>query len=468
VKKGEFDMRLSRRGFIWGTASVAAMSFLGQHYWQQWLLPGVTKDPAAEPVADPLRPEPLPIDCDLCLRGGLVLDGTGSKGRLADIAVKGDRIIAVGDFVPAPGAKIIDVRGLVVAPGFIDIHTHTERYWQTGKTGEMILLQGVTSHIGGNCGTSVPSIRDYFATLGSTGVNFGLFAGYRPLRLQAAGNVSRAANHQEIIKMQNNLREALLAGAFGLSVGLEYWPQHYATTEELVELCLVLKKYGGFYSTHIRCEEDKVLQSLEEAVQIGFLAQVPVQYSHVKTAQKRNWGKMGQVLAIMEDAVKSGLDITGDAYAYQFSSLDVGKDRESIGPEDMRMALQHPLIMMASDGGLRADASAIHPRAYGNFPRVLGRFVRDEGLMPLTEAIRKMTSLPARRLGLNDRGLLAPGLKADIVAFNADMIIDHAKREKPNILASGVAWVLVNGQLAVADGRPTGVLAGRPLKKTLG
>jgi N-acyl-D-aspartate/D-glutamate deacylase len=411
-------------------------------------------------------PEPQLLDCDIYLRGGLVVDGTGSKARFADVAVKGEHVVAVGSFIPVPGARSIDVKGLVVAPGFIDIHTHTERYWLTGKPGEMVLLQGVTTQIGGNCGTSVPSIENYFNALGPTGVNFGLFVGYRPLREKVAGGVNRTTNYVEIKEMQEDLAQGLMAGAFGLSVGLDYWPQSLAKTEELVELCRVLKEFGGFYSAHIRCEEDNVLTSLEEAIEIGFRAQVPVQYSHVKTAQRQNWGKMGRVLTMMEEAAKSGLDITGDAYAYQFSSLDVRSTRESIGPDDMRMALQHPLIMMASDGGLRSDGSVIHPRSYGNYPRVLGRFVREEGLLTLEEAVRKMTSLPAKRLGLADRGLLAPGFKADIAVFNAESILDRALREKPNILATGVEWVLVNGTLAVEGGQATGVLAGQPLKNT--
>ncbi|MEW6661824.1 MAG: N-acyl-D-amino-acid deacylase family protein [Bacillota bacterium] len=457
-------MHLSRRRFISGAASVALMSFLGQPYWRQWLAPGATESLEQGPVASPPVLEPQFLDCDIFLKGGLVIDGTGSRGRFADVAVKGDRIVAVGSFTPVLGARSIDVTGLVVAPGFIDIHTHTEQYWQTRKTGEMILLQGITSHIGANCGTSVPSIKDYFDSLGPMGVNFGLFVGYKPLRQKAVGKANRTAVYAEVKEMQEDLAQGLMAGAFGLSVGLSYWPQTLATTEELVELCLVVKEFGGFYSTHIRCEQDNVLESLEEAINIGFRAQVPVQYSHVKTAQKKNWGKMGRVLTMLEEAVKSGVDITGDAYAYQFSSLDVGSSRESIGPDDMRMALQHPLIMMASDGGLNTDSSAIHPRSYGNYPRVLGRFVREEGLLDLEEAVRKMTSLPAKRLGLADRGLLAPGYRADIAVFNPDTILDRALREKTNILATGVEWVLVNGTLAVEGGRATGALAGQPLK----
>jgi len=459
-------MRLSRRRFIGGAATVALASVLGQPYWRQWLLPVFEEKPGQGPVSGTPVPEPQLVDCDLVITRGMVIDGSGSRVRIADVAVKGDRIVAVGNITPVSGARVIDGTGLVVAPGFIDVHTHTERYWQNEKSGEMILLQGVTSHIGGNCGSSVPSIKDYFDTLGYAGVNFGLFVGYRQLRQKALGNASRKALYKEVKKMQEDLANGLMAGAFGLSVGLSYWPQIFATTEELVDLCLVLKEFGGFYSTHIRCEQDNVLISLEEAIDIGFRSQVPVQYSHVKTAQQRNWGKMGTILTMIEDAVKSGVDITGDAYAYQFSSLDVGSSRESMGPDDMRMALQHPLIMMASDGGLRQGGAAIHPRTYGNYPRVLGRFVREEGLMTFEEAIRKMTSLPARRLGLADRGLLAPGYKADIAVFNAETIIDRALREKPAILATGVKWVLVNGVLAVAEGQATGALAGQALKNT--
>lgn len=455
-------MKLTRRQFLTGVTSALALGLLNSNRFLRHLSASLEEDKNASLLAEDLQ---FTVDCDWVLKNGLIVDGSGRPAFKGNVGVKGDRIVAVGDFSFPDGARIIQAEGLVIAPGFIDLHTHTEDYMLHNGRAEMLLLQGVTTHIGGNCGTSVTSLPAYWESLGPLGINFGLLCGYGTLRQRVLGS-SRRATAQEITAMQREVASALEAGAFGLSVGLSYWPQSLATTAELVELCRVVAQYGGFYATHIRSEEDGVLLAVEEAIAIGRQAGVPVQYSHIKTAQRRNWGKMARVLSLLERAREEGLDITADVYVYTFSSLDVGSSRESISEEDMLLALKHPLVMIASDTGLRPDGRASHPRAYGNYPRVLGLFVRERKVLTLEEAIHKMTYLPARRLGLTERGALVPGARADIIAFDPVAISDRSTRENPNILATGVRYVFVNGQLAVKEGIPTGVLAGQALRKT--
>jgi N-acyl-D-aspartate/D-glutamate deacylase len=265
--------------------------------------------------------------------------------------------------------------------------------------------------------------------------------------------------------MQEKLATMLQEGAFGLSVGLEYWPQTFATTGELVDLCQVLREKGGFYATHIRSESDRVLEAAAEAITIGQQAGVPVQYSHIKASFQRNWGKMQRILSLVDDARRGGLDITADVYGYTFSSWDLGSSRDSLSEDDLQLALQHPAVMIGSDSGLDAQGRAVHPRAYGNYPRILRRYALDKKVITLEQAIHKMTAMPAQRLGLKDRGLLAPGYKADIVAFDPEAIADRATRTNPNQTAAGVRWVLVNGQVAVKEGQVTGTMAGEVLRR---
>lgn len=405
------------------------------------------------------------VDCDFFLKNGLIHDGKGGKPFYGNVAIKDNKIAAIGSDIANKNGEIIDVEGLIIAPGFIDLHTHTEEYFLKNGKGEMILHQGVTTHIGGNCGSSVDSIGDYFNNLGAVGINFGIFTGLRNIRFQTVGNKADTLSANELNKMKELVQKGMEEGAFGLSVGLEYWPQIYTTTEELIELCRVVSDYGGFYSTHIRNEEDHVLSAVEEAIKIGREAGLPVQYSHIKTAQKRNWGKMSQVLELLENASDEGLDITADVYGYTFSGHDRGTDRNSISEQDMLQAFKHPLVMVASDAGLQVNGDAVHPRTYGNFPRFLGRYVRNRRVMSMGECIKKMTSMPARRLGLEDRGVLKEGNKADITVFDYMRIIDRAERDNINVLSEGVKHVFVNGKHSVKDGEVTGVLAGEKLLK---
>ncbi|NLC37975.1 MAG: D-aminoacylase [Clostridia bacterium] len=457
---------IGRRAFLVGTASLSLLGLLQPEIVAGWLageknVPSAGKE-AEEGAALPEPESVPPVSCDYLLVNGTIIDGSGAPSFAGNLAIKGETIVAIGDFPAAPGAKVIDVAGLVIAPGFIDLHTHTEDYILNNGAGEMILLQGVTSQIGGNCGTSVDSIGSYFAELKEPGVNFGLLVGYKVLR-KKCGVDEKGLTAKTLAAMEEELARGLQEGAFGLSVGLEYWPQSKATTDELIALCRVVKDHGGFYAVHIRNEGDRVLPSLEEAIEIGLATGVPVEYSHVKTSGKRNWGKMEKVLELLDQARESGLDMTGDVYGYTFSSLDLDSGRNSIGEEDLQLALKHPFLMIGSDSGLSNSGRAIHPRAYGNYPRILGRYVREQGVLSWEEAIRKMTSLPAKRLGLDERGLLAPGRKADVVAFRPEKVRDQASREDPNIFSVGMEYVFVNGQPAVAEGEPTGIRAGQPL-----
>lgn len=410
-----------------------------------------------------LSPFVKEVECDFFLKNGLIHDGTGAKPFYGNIAVKNNKIAGVGRDIANKNGEVIDLDGLITAPGFVDLHTHTEEYFLKNGKGEMILLQGVTTHIGGNCGSSVDSIGDYFNNLGAVGVNFGIFTGLGNIRLQVVGAKADTLSRNELIKMKELVHKGMEEGAFGLSVGLEYWPQIYTTTEELIELCRVVSDYGGFYSTHIRNEEDNVLPAVEEAVKIGMEAGLPVQYSHIKTAQERNWGKMSQVLEILENANAEGLDITADVYGYTFSGHDRDTNRNSICEQDMLQAFKHPLVMVASDAGLQVNGDAVHPRTYGNYPRFLGRYIRNRRVMSMGECIKKMTSMPARRLGLKDRGVLKEGNKADITAFDYMSIIDRAERNNINVLSEGIKHVFVNGRHAVKDGEVTGILAGEKL-----
>ncbi|WP_141264018.1 MULTISPECIES: N-acyl-D-amino-acid deacylase family protein [unclassified Neomoorella] len=459
--------QISRRQFLLGTGSLMALGYLS------WLglMPGIisagNKNGTGKPgtPAGQSPPLPEPVECDLVFRSGLIIDGRGDKAYSGSVGIKGKQITAVGDFQAAPGAVEIDARGLVLCPGFIDVHSHTEQYLAAGGRAEMLLLQGVTTHLGGNCGTSVDRVGSFLGGIHKLAINLGILAGYKHLRQAAVAREGRQASAGEVAAMQDKLAVALQEGAFGLSVGLEYWPQTLATTRELVELCQVLKQYGGFYATHIRSESDRVLEAVEEALEIGHQASVPVQYSHIKTSFQRNWGKMKRVLGLLDDARQGGLDVTADVYGYTFSSWDLGSKRHSISEDDLILALQHPAVMIGSDSGLDNLGRAVHPRAYGNYPHILRTYVLDKGVISLEQAIHKMTAMPARRMELKDRGLLVPGYKADVVAFDPGTIASRATRANPNRLAAGVRWVLVNGQVAVKDGQLTGCSAGEVLRR---
>ncbi len=435
---------LTRRQFLIGMGAVAASTLVSLACGKKTAFSNANSVGAV-----------IPLDCDWVIENVSIIDGTGSLAYPGKVAVKGENIVAVGDFVYPATSKVIDGQGFVLAPGFIDIHTHTEDYVHSGESMAAVLSQGVTMQIGGNCGRSPLDIAGYFQTLPHLAINYGLLIGYATLREAVIGRVHGKTSPAALSKMQEKLAAGLQSGALGLSTGLEYFPQNYATTEELIALCEVVKEYGGFYATHIRSEYDAVLPALEEAIQIGIKANLPVQYSHIKAGYQRNWPKFPKIIEMLEEAKKSGLDITSDVYPYTYSSTDLGIKplRPSISEENMLIAVTHPLVFYGSDSGLYSGGRASHPRAYGTFPRYLGYIVREKNTLPLEKAIAKMSGEPAKRLSLKDRGQIGPGYKADLVLFDAHEVIDKATFEHPSVLSEGIRQVWVNGQLAWSEGK---------------
>lgn len=447
---------ITRRQFILGVGALTVSTILSASCGVRKGLPQ-----SAEEKEIPKSPE-----CDLVIDNIWIIDGTGKPAYRGKLAVKGEEISAVGDFPLPQSVKVIDGEGLVLSPGFIDIHTHTEDYVHSGESLAPFLSQGVTTQVGGNCGRSPQNIRGFLETMPGLSINYGLLMGYRTLReLTMGGRKPGKVAPSQLTKMQEHLAEAFKAGVLGLSVGLEYWPQNYATTEEIIELCQVVKEYRGFYATHIRSEYDRVESALEEAIEIGNKAEIPVQYSHIKAGYKRNWSKFPKMLEMLEKAKTSGLDITADVYSYTYSSTDIGKKPfiHSMSEENLARAVSHPQVFFASDTGIYTGGRAIHPRAYGNFPRVLGSLVRDKQILTLEEAIAKMTSRPAQRLRLENRGILSPGYKADLVLFDPKTITDKATCKDTTLFSEGVRHVWVNGRRAWENGKDTKVFNGQIL-----
>ena len=404
-----------------------------------------------------------PVDCDYVLQQGTIVDGSGGTPYIGNVAVKGDKIVAVGDFKAVDTAQKIDAAGLYIAPGFIDIHTHTEDYWLAGGAGAMVLRQGVTTQIGGNCGTSKTNIAAYLDSLHDLPINVGLFTGYDTLRAQylAAGEAMTEAVLQ---KMQAQLAASIQNGSFGLSVGLEYYPQSKATAAELIRLAATVKQQNALFSMHIRSESNGVIPAVEEAIAIAEKSGVRFEYSHIKASGKQNWAKQDQILALFDAAIARGADIRGDAYGYTFSSHDLDSGADTIAEANVIKVLQNPNVMVGSDSGLDQYGRAIHPRAYGNASKILADYVRDQKVLTIEQAIHKMTQMPAKRLGMTNRGLLKEGYQADIAVFRLEAVKDNSQRKAPNLLAEGMSYVFVNGKPALSLGQVTGARGGVALR----
>ncbi len=465
------------------------------------------------------------------IRGAQVVDGSGAAAFEADVAIRDGVILEVGRIEARPGDRPLSARGRVLAPGFIDLHSHSRRGLTTSaRQARTQVSQGITTLvIGADGGAPFPpnSYRRRLSQPG-TAVNVALMVGHGTLRRQVMGDdYKRKARSDEVAAMAAMVRQAMLQGAFGLSSGLEYDPGYYSDTAELIALAREAAAWGGFYMTHMRDEEEGFIAALEEAVEIGRQAGIAVQISHIKLGNRRVWGKTDQVFRVLRQALRQGIDIAADCYPYDAwaSSLSIlvpsrrFEDRSEIsdafekigGPanvivtsylknrtyefrnmeeiassrsisavdlfiemmraggagivgrsmsnEDVFSFYRHPRVMVASDGG----TDSRHPRMSGSFPRVLGRFVRDQGILSLQEAVRKMTSLPARRLGLNDRGLIRPGFRADLVLFDPRSVIDRSDFRNHDRLSQGVELVLVNGRAVWKEGDVTGELPGRML-----
>lgn len=456
------------------------------------------------------------------ITGAQLADGTGSPLRAGAVRVEGDTITAVGAVTPRAGDVVVDGTGLVVAPGFIDAHNHSTEGLLSEPAATTQVSQGITTLAVGQDGSSPWPLPGYFERLRASppAVNVVVLAGHATIRQQVLGaDYKRRSRAAENARMRSLVDDAMAAGAFGLSSGLEYEVGSYSDIEEVIEMARAAGARGGFYISHIRDEADLTMDAVKEAIAIGERAKVPVQITHIKLGTVGVWGKADEVVALVEAARRRGVDVTADAYPYlawqstprvlvpnkQYADPasvkrgldDIGgaknvqitrwkaypqyigkrldemaraegisdveayvrfaKDDEAgmIGhamiEADLRAFYRQPWVMVASDGGIANN----HPRGAGTFPRVLGLYVREKQWLTLPEALRKMTALPAARLGLTDRGTLAPGMKADLVLFDPATVVDHSTFEQPRALSTGITKVWVNGGL-VWDGAAVG------------
>jgi N-acyl-D-amino-acid deacylase len=472
------------------------------------------------------------ISADVVLKGGLVVDGGGGPAFAADVAIRGDTIVAVGPSMEAKADRVFDVSGLVVAPGFIDVHTHDDLVCITQPDLIPKISQGVTTVVVGNCGISAPLLRfddavaEPFNLLGaredfvyetfgdyrraieavSPRVNVAALVGHSALRVLCLDDLGRPATPGERDRMNALLQDALDHGAVGLSSGVFYAPAWAADVEELQALAHTVARAGGVYTAHIRDEREGIIEALREAFAVAEAGQAPLVLSHHKCAGVRNWGRAAETLGLI-DETRRRQPVYLDCYPYTAGSTIIrpdladgeveilinwsephpevaGRPLKSIALEwglteaetaerlmpggasyfqmdeaDMRAILSHDCCMVGSDG-LPHD-SLPHPRLWGAFPRVLGRYARDLKLISLEAAVRKMTGLAAETFRLEGRGRIAPGMKADITVFDAATVIDRATYEAPTQAAQGVEHVFVNGALAWTDGGPTPQRSGR-------
>jgi N-acyl-D-amino-acid deacylase len=472
---------------------------------------------------------------DLLIRNGEVIDGTGAARVKADVGVLGDRIAAIGDLSQAQGAVEADAAGRVVCPGFVDVHTHDDNALLDQPDMFYKTSQGVTSVVIGNCGISLapftltgdraqppldllgsrfdfPRMGDFLDRLDRqpAAANAAVLCGHTTLRFGAMARVDRPATNDEIAVMRDRLAEALDAGAVGMSTGLAYEPAMPAPTSEILRLAELLGPAGAVYTTHLRYEEERIEEAMEEAFLIGRDSGAAVVLSHHKVAGEKNFGKTRITLPMIEKARKTQ-KVDLDVYPYHASSTVISANRvgrckkvlitwsvpypehagrelseiaaemgcsredaaEKLKPggaiyfamdeEDVRRVIKFPHSMIASDG-LPNDKHP-HPRLWGTFPRVLGRYSREIGLITLEDAVHRMTGLPASVFGLTSRSVLAPGNHADIVIFDPDTVCDRADFEHPTEPADGIDAVYVNGQAVVKAGAATGARPGKALRR---
>ena len=528
---------------------------------------------------------------DVLIKNGRIVDGSGRPGYVADLAINGDRIVRIGKLSNATANRVIEARGLVVAPGFIDMLGQSETYLLIDPRAMSKVMMGVTTEVTGEGESIAPinerqireqedflkrfnltidwqTLDEYFKRLErqGSGVNLGTFVGATQVREYVIGFDDRPPTASELEQMKKLVAQAMNDGALGLSTSLQYVPARFAKTDEIVELAKVARQFGGIYATHQRSEANALDQSLAEVFEIARRARIPVEIWHLKTAYKKNWGRMPEVLNKIRRARSQGLDITADIYPYIAGSTSLSaclppwaleggvekvlarlrdpqtrerlkqeissdaRDWENIylgsgGPggvlvsavvnrelesvqgkriseiaeeqkkdpldavfdllladhgqtsaiyfmmseADMNAAMRAPFVSFCTDSGARATdgplaGSKSHPRGWGSYPRILGRYVRDQKLLSLDAAIHKMTGAPAARVGIRDRGLLKTGLFADITIFDPDRVMDRATFEMPNQYPEGIQYVLVNGQIAVDAGQRTPVLSGRVVR----
>jgi len=498
-------------------------------------------------------------DYDILIRNARVVDGSGNAWFRADVGVKGDRIAAVGRLPEASADRVIDAGGRILAPGFIDVHTHIEGGIEKVPRADNYVLDGVTTVVTGNCGGSQLNLADWFRKLEENriGLNVASLIGHNTVRSEIMGAANRKANPQEIAMMQALIEKAMREGAVGFSTGLIYIPGTYSDVEEVVALAKAAGKFGGVYASHMRDEGKDVLDAINEAVRAGREGGLRVQLSHFKIDNRRLWGASDQSLALVEKYRREGVDVVVDQYPYEWSATNLGirlpswaladgkvKERladpatrkkiatemeamvrdlgqpdyefavvarfapepkyegksipeitamkkrtrtlanqietifdlmnaggasmiyHSMGGADVERIMKWPFTSIASDGGVIEFGKAMpHPRAYGTNARVLAEYVRDRGTLTLEDAIRRMTSLPARTFGFRDRGLVREGMIADLVLFDPARIADKATFQNPHQYTEGFEFVLINGKLAVDNGKMTEARSGRALRR---
>jgi N-acyl-D-amino-acid deacylase len=500
---------------------------------------------------------------DLVIRNARIVDGTGNPWYRGDVAVQDGRIAAIAPSIAAGGARVIDAQGQVLAPGFIDVHTHAIRGIFEKPTADNYIRQGVTTvfeGLDGGLGMPMGTVKPFLDRLEKTprSINAGAFLGQGSVREAVVGLANRKASPEEIERMKQLVAQGMKDGAWGLSTGLFYVPGNFTPLEEVAELEKVVAPYRGVHMSHMRDEANGVVESVKETIAIGELGGVPTHVSHHKTMGKAAWGKSVETLRLVDEARARGLDVTLDQYPYAASSTTIqaallpqwameggikaaservkdpaqrakiraetarliatergggdprnvqivqctwdeslnGKRLDAItrergmepnvenaaetvmwmiesggcrgvyhaiGEEDIDRIMRHPATMIASDGEVATGRGAIHPRSYGTFARVLGVYVRDRHVLTLEDAVRKMTSLPAQRVGLVDRGIVRPGMKADLVIFDPDRVRDLATYDNPHQFAVGYHSVIVNGQVVFENGAMTAARPGTVL-----
>lgn len=560
---------ITRRDFIKRTSKIAAVSLSGCGV----LLKGCSTKQ----------------EFDIVIKNGRVFDGMGNEGSIIDIGISGNSIQDIGKIPSSRGRHIIDAYGLVVCPGFIDAHDHTDVELLVNPKAESSIHQGITTLVSGNCGSSPfpiaeeifeerkeslreefdidltwMDIKGFFSRLEDQGMalNYATLVGHGDLRGAAMGFNDRSPNTDELKKMKVMVEDNIKNGAVGLSSGLEYTPGSFAQAAEIVELCRIVALSGGVYATHMRDEGDRLLESLEESIDVARKTGVSLQVSHFKVAYPRNWHKIEDALSKVEHAKQEGISIFCDRYPYIAGSTGlsfnfplwarqgtteeflaklkdytlendlrayVAEREEKLGSwekviissvfseknktfegksvlqgakesnkdpyefmrdllieeknrvdmvlfmmkeENLRRILAHPLVGIGCDGSAKAPYGLLssgkpHPRSYGTFPRVMGKYVREEKIVPLAEMIKKITFLPAMKFGFERRGALKNGFFADIVIFDGEKIEDKATWAAPHQYPVGMEYVLVNGQVVIEKGEHTGNLPGNILRKKI-
>lgn len=529
----------------------------------------------------------LKKDFDIIIKHGHIFDGLGKEAFEADIGISGNSIKEIGKISSSKGKSVIDAKNLAVCPGFIDVHDHTDVELLVNPKAESSIRQGITTLISGNCGSSPfpvaeeiyeetkenlkelyqleltwKDIKGFLSRLEEKGIalNYSTLVGQGEIRGASMGFDDRLPNQEELEKMKKMVAENIKSGALGLSTGLEYSPGSYAQTDEIIELCRVAALLGGVYATHMRDEGDRLLESLDESIEVARKTGVSLEISHLKIAYPRNWHKVDAALAKIEEAKKNGISIFCDRYSYIAGSTglsfyfplwaregttdeflarlrdprlesrlrahaaeqekkigswdkvvissvvseknrgfegknvlegakETGKnpfefmrdllieEKNRVGmvtfmmkEENLKRILAHPLVGVGTDGSAIAPYGLLrrgkpHPRHYGTFPRVLGKYIREEKIVSLPEMVKKMTSLPARKFGFVKRGVLKSGYFADIVIFDEDRVIDKATWTDPHQYPLGIECVLVNGEVVIKRSEHTGNLPGKVLRK---